>query len=291
MARPYRAYRCNYRSGEILVRREKQWTTRPLAQAMVFPRFHGGVLNLWRSSTGFVAEVEMQVSERVLGFVEQRGASKQDHRYGPISPYHHRDLNRFFETTGICWYFPERYTMAEDIASRIMEAYCAELGVQARDLGVGLFHSKTSPLGPEKCQGVCVFDATSGSLRLTQRLGERFVEILEAAVAMAAAERALDVQAELTRLAHTARGLHPAVAAETSFSGATRHTDCAEVIASGQKAMFRGQSETSEVEVIAHRCTPHGLMYELVSPQPGVRWMVAANQVEPLHGETTLLRV
>lgn len=290
MARPYRAYRYNHRRGEVLVRREKHWTTRPLAQAMVFPRFGGGVLNLWRSGLGFVAEVEMQVSQRVLGFTEQRGAAKEEHRYGPTSPYHQRELNRFFETTGICWYFPERSTMAGDMASRIMEAYCAELGVQARDLGVGPFHSKTSPLGPEKCQGVCVFDATSGSLRLTQRLGERFVEILEAAGATAGAEHDLAAQAELTRFADMARDLHPANVGE-SPGGLTPSPDWVEVIAPGQKAMFRSQSEISEVNVMAHRYTPQGFMYELASPQPGVRWTVAATQVEPLYGETAMLRV
>jgi hypothetical protein len=46
---------------------------------------------------------------------------------------------------------------------RIMEAYCTELGVQVRDVGVGLFHAKLSPLGAGKCQGMCIFDTTAGS--------------------------------------------------------------------------------------------------------------------------------
>ncbi len=55
--------------------------------------------------------------------------------------------------------------------------------------------------------------------------------------------------------------------------------------------MFRGQSEPIEVEVLAYRYTPQGLMYELVPQQAGVKWMVAANQVEPLYGETAMVRV
>lgn len=290
MARPYRAYRHNHRRGEVLVRREKRWTTRPLAQSMVFPRFDGGVLNLWRSPLGFVAEVEMQVSQRVLGFIEQRGATKEEHPYGPTSPYYQRELNRFFETTGICWYFPEWSITSGNIASGIMEAYCAELGVQARDLGVGPFHSKASPLGHEKCQGMCVFDATSGSLRLTQGLGERFVEILGAAAATAGAERDFSAQAELTRFAEMAQELRPANVGELP-GGLAPHPDWVEVIAPGQKAMFRSQSEISEVNVMAHCYTPQGMMYELTYPQPGVRWTVTATHVEPLYGETAMLRL
>ena len=106
MARPYRVYRFDYRKGAIFARQERHWVTKPLAQTMVFPRFQGGVLRLSRSETGFLAEAEMQVSERVLGFTERRGSAKpEEHRYGPSSPYYQREINRFFETTGVCWYF------------------------------------------------------------------------------------------------------------------------------------------------------------------------------------------
>ena len=86
----------------------RHWTTRPQAQTVVFPRFRGGVLNLLQSDDGMVAEVELQVSERVVGFVEQRGRAKTEHLYGPGSEYHQKPIARFFQTTGVCWYFPER---------------------------------------------------------------------------------------------------------------------------------------------------------------------------------------
>ena len=91
MARPYRVFGFNYRTGEIKVKRCRQWTTRPQAQSVVFPRFQGGVLNLLRSDDGMVAEVELQVSERVVGFVEQRGKVKSEHLYGPGSEYYQTD--------------------------------------------------------------------------------------------------------------------------------------------------------------------------------------------------------
>ena len=288
MARPYRVFCYHYGRGEILVRRERQWTTQPIAQAMVFPRFNGGIRNLWLSEAGFIAEVEVQVSERVLGFVEKRGSTKAEHRYGPTSSYHQRELNRFFQTTGVCWYFPGACA-SEAAAAQIMETYCVQFRVQARDVGFGRFHSKTSPLGPGTCQGFCIFDATSGSLRLTQKLGERFAGVVRAAGSRAEAGSDAELRAALIHLAERVAQLSPATVQKGLT--VTEDTGWAEVIAPGQKAMLNGQSETQEVEVLGHRSTRHGLMYELVPPQAGVKWLVAASQVEPLYGQTAMLRV
>jgi hypothetical protein len=70
-----------------------------------------------------------------------------------------------------------------------------------------------------------------------------------------------------------------------------------------------------QVVVLEHRITPHGLMYELkpftekknddvtpsrarrvpaskrLSQKSGVRWLVAANTVQPIPGETKMVRV
>ncbi len=107
MGRPYRVNRFKYRQGEIYVYREKRWTTRPKSMTKVFPSFDGGILQLFRSDEGFVAESELQVSERVTGFTEQRGSTKSEYEYGPGSDFYQKELNRFFETTGVCWYFSE----------------------------------------------------------------------------------------------------------------------------------------------------------------------------------------
>ena len=108
MAHPFRVRRFDMNKGEIYVQGERHWTTRPLTQTRVFPRFNGGILAFSKSNTGFIAETEMQVSERVLGFVEKRGGAQPiEHRYGPGPEFFRRDINRFFETTGVCWNFPQ----------------------------------------------------------------------------------------------------------------------------------------------------------------------------------------
>jgi DEAD/DEAH box helicase domain-containing protein len=136
MAHPYRVFRFDYKSGEILARRERHWTTRPISQTMVFPRFQGGAYLLLRSPRGFLAEVEMQVSERIIGFTEQRGPNKKDHKCGPGSPYFQREITRFFATTGVCWYFGDKNIESEQVAGKLLEAFCAKFGVQERDLAL-----------------------------------------------------------------------------------------------------------------------------------------------------------
>ncbi len=113
MARPYRVIQFNFGSGELRARRERHYSTDPLLQRKAFPQFQGGLLRLWTAESGFVAEVEMQVSERVLGFTERRGSATEKHLYGPASPYFQRELNRFFETTGVAWWFKRAVRISE----------------------------------------------------------------------------------------------------------------------------------------------------------------------------------
>ena len=53
---------------------------------------------------------------------------------------------------------------------------------------------------------------------------------------------------------------------------------------------FLNTGVTEEVEVIGHRYTPQGLLYELRSPEPQVAWMVRASTVIPIYGMTKLVR-
>jgi DEAD/DEAH box helicase domain-containing protein len=292
MARPYRVFKFDYKSGEILARHERHWTTRPISQTMVFPRFQGGAYWLFKSLRGFLAEAEMQVSERVVGFTEQRGPNKQEHKYGPGSPYFQRDITRFFSTTGVCWYFGEKAAESELVATKIMEAFCAKFGVQERDLGVGLFFTKQAPIVPTTCHGACVFDATNGSLRLTQRLAERFPEVLQFAIETAENQSDSETACLLRTLASLDDELRPAVglvSEEPVMSVSADDLEWVTVIAADQSAMYISDDGPRKVLVKGHRYTPHGLMYQLEPSAHLDKWMVAANAVEPIFGETMMI--
>ena len=41
---------------------------------------------------------------------------------------------------------------------------------------------------------------------------------------------------------------------------------------------------------IVYRYTPQGLMYELVSRRPGRRWLVTADAISPLNGDSLMVQ-
>ena len=62
---------------------------------------------------------------------------------------------------------------------------------------------------------------------------------------------------------------------------------CSTATVGDPEAFFR-ESRNDIVTVKNHRYTPKGLMYELAHPDPNITWMVEAESVQPLHGETEL---
>ena len=294
MAKPHRVVGLQYRRQEVVAKREKYFTTQPIAQTMVFPRFPGGTLSVRAGSAGFVAEAEVQVSERVIGFKELRGTAEEEHLYGPLSPYSPRELTRFFPTTGVCWFFTDKRLLSERIGRQILEAYCTSFGVQSREVGIGMFHAKTSPLGGlagERCQGMCIFDATHGSLRLTQRLAELFPGVIETAIALARSQGEANLAVELEALHGAVVTLQPGAATIEAAAVSAGDSDWVTVIAAGGPGMLVSGTRTVEVIIRGHRYTPRGLLYELEPEQPGTTWMVAVRDVRPMFGHSPLVRL
>jgi DEAD/DEAH box helicase domain-containing protein len=293
VARPYRIGQIDIRNGRISARRERHWTTTPLANTMVFPRFSGGILALYGTSEGFLVEAELQVSERVTGFQERRGsATPQQFVYGPSSPFYRRDLNRFFQTTGVCWRFLDKFAVSEETGSRIVQAFSMDFGVQERDLGLGLFHSKQTPFGAGTCQGLCIYDGVSGSLRLTQRLAENFGGVVAAAAAYARAEGHKDVSRQLESLERLVRELRAVNLSDTVEPDPSK-SRWTKVIVPGSRAIYMTDDGPLEVCVREYRYTPKGLVYEL-DPLPTMsegKWMVVGSALQPMHGYTKLIDV
>ena len=292
MARPYRVIHHLHHQREIVVRREKHLTTHPIAQTMVFPRFAGGMQSLRIGGDAFVTEADVQVSERVIGIKEVRGSKEEQHLYGPESGWSQRDLTRFFPTTGVCWFTPRKAFVAEKLGRALLEAYAAGFGVQVRDLGVGLFHANQSPLGEGKVQGMCVYDATHGSLRLTQRLAENFADVVEAARSVAAANGDTELAVELAAFAEEVATLSPGTArAASGMVEPAPESEWVQVVAAGGAAMLVDAGNPTEVTVVGHRYTPRGLLYELEPQQPGTKWRVVARDVQPIYGRSPMAQL
>jgi DEAD/DEAH box helicase domain-containing protein len=303
MARPFRIQSLDYKKGQIRASKSRHYSTKALADTMAFPDFKNGLISAWKAPEGFVAEVELQVSERVKGFIEQRGQSKlPPHEYGPGSPYRQSPLIRAFKTTGICWTFPAHLERSEAVANLIMRSFAFTCGVHERDLGVALFHANQGPFSPDQAKGAVIFDATNGSLRLTERLGRQFSSVVDFAIELA--EAGSQARTDLTTLAQLARGLELASQVSVSEPGAAEG-DWISVIGRNQPALHHHANGPVEVVVLDFRYTPHGVMYQLeplkgpgytqqpdraITKNAPMKWMVLASLVEPLPGRTQMVR-
>ncbi|MGV3774110.1 MAG: DEAD/DEAH box helicase [Verrucomicrobiales bacterium] len=301
MATPYRVVTINNRDRTIVVERERAYTTKPIHCAMVFLDFSKRTLRLRMSKTGFLAEAEMQVRERVSGFKEKRGQAETTHNYGNGSSHHQKPLDRLFHTSGVCWYLPKASLVSDAVAQSIMQAFCAECGIHARDVGVGRFHSPKGPEGFEVTKGVCIYDNANGSLRLTERLAENFTAIVKSAISTERLRGNDDLAATLDELlAEVNRWKEvrlqtdePAeeVANATGYTG--NAGDCEEwvsVIAPGEKAILYSASGNQEVTVLHCLYNPKGLHYQLACDREGVKWMAPIGKLEPILGETKFTR-
>ena len=291
MATPYRVQRFNYRDGQITVRRERRYTTKPMRFAMVFPDFGPGVLRMQRRSTGFLAEAEMQVSERVTGFKEKRGKTETTHTYAPGSSFSQQPLTRFIRTSGVCWFFPNNQLVSDTLANSILQAFCVECGIQPRDLGVGRFHSQSAPNRVSPVNGACIFDNSNGSLRLTERLAANFPAVVTAALKAETtrgntglADALKQLLAELSKVSAVTIPNSPIGLPKQPASAAPE--GWMRIVAPGARAILPTTSGTQEVTVLGHFHTPAGLHYHLEHPSPTIRWMVQFEVIELINGVT-----
>ncbi|MEP6880029.1 MAG: helicase-related protein, partial [Nitrosospira sp.] len=295
LAIPYRVFQLNHAKGEIGTTRTKGiGRTAPVVQTAVFPQFADQMYYVRMSEEAFIIECRVQVSERVIGFIEQYGQSKNEVSYGPNNIYSQKPLNRYIDTTGICFYFPEEKLQREQLGKYICLAFCKVCSVQERDVGWGTFIGQASPLGQEPVKGFAVYDSAFGSLRLTRQIPSCLDEILLEAERIATEEGASKIAAGIKKITLKIKFLGSAkenIAATEIFATGTDE-GWITVIAPDQAAICHdGQSHINEeVTVLKYLYTPHGIRYSLKASREGVNWQVTAAMVHPIHGVTKLER-
>lgn len=294
MAQPKRVQELRYRTGEIFVRSEKRWVTQPILQNKVFPIFDGGILQLSRAETGYLCEAEVQVSERVIGFVEIRGPTRERHMYERGSAYSQTPIQNHLRTTGVCWMFKEVSAVSYSVAEAIRDAYGAICGIETKDLGVGDFFSRTGPLGPGENRGICIYDAIHGSLRLTEKLYHRFQEVLTVATELAnsAGPEGEELVRNLATLSRLIAGLEQVSVHRRQDSVFSDDADdWVTLVAPGSQAFLAGSHAPKEVNILGYRYTPQGLLYQLEHDVQKQIWLVAAKEISPIPGISKLIRV
>ena len=283
MARPFRIKSLEYKKGLIRASKSKRFTTKPDIDTMAFPNFQNGLIDAWKSSAGFMAEVELQVNERVKGFVERRGSNAlPTHQYGAGSPYSQKSLSRLFRTTGVCWAFPAEVDRSYAVGECLMRVFAQTCGIHERDLGTAFFHANEGPFERGQVKGTVVFDATNGSLRLTERMASEFRTVISAAITSMGSDAALTKELEKLRELVDELERASAVASETD---PLLEGDWIRVIDRGQPGMYVSSDAPVEVTVLDCRYTPRGLMYQLEPLRgPGYSVRVAQGKVRRREG-------
>lgn len=291
LGRPYRVFQLKHSKGEITTTKTKGiGRTNPIVQTAVFPQFTDQMYYIRKSSNAFITECSVQVSERVIGFIEQYGQSKNEVTYGPGNTYSQKPLNRYIDTTGVCFHFPEGELQREKIGKYISIAFCKVCSVQDRDVGWGAFISQASPIGPEPVKGFAIYDSAYGSLRLTRQIPPRLDEILREAVRIANEENAPQVAASIEEIMRQITMFGQAqqhVVLNNIFDKGT-NDDWLTVVAANQIAICHdGQSHINEeVLVLGYLYTPNGIRYTLKAAQDDVKWQVCASMIHPINGVT-----
>jgi DEAD/DEAH box helicase domain-containing protein len=301
MGRTYRVFQVRWNHREIKVRRVRQGLTNPLQQTRVFPKFTNGLLGLWGAESSFLAETELQISDRVIGFTERKGDRQVPHLYGPGSNYSRKPITRYFETTGVCWTVPSQAPESLALTGpAIWEAFCRRFGIAPRDVSHAPFQANQGPLGRGPCQGWCIYDTAMGSLRLTQQLAEHFREVVEDALA--------DVRIQAEQISPTAEGSSTfrahveAMESLLEVCGTWNHQDAnmasttegagegwLEVFVPGTQVLrVDPTGDAQEVMVSRYRWAPkNGLVYDLATEPPGT---VTAAQIRAIPDESRMQR-
>lgn len=249
--------------------------------------------HLLKGENGFLAECQMQITERVDGYIDGNG---KEHKYQELRQRNPnlRSRSRNFRTSGVVLCISEpwfkRETSRRRIADALREVFVHEYSVLPQD--VGSVATRISVRGVEdiKPQGCCVavFDEVYGSLRLTERLFLKFNHILNRVLVAADsmgdssdvrefASLVTRIQREVSTLTDRADGNDEAERAPEGYE---------QVFTKGSRVCARQKGQIAEdVEVIQPTLMTGQLMYQVATtPQPGrppVRRWISASEVEP----------
>jgi DEAD/DEAH box helicase domain-containing protein len=283
--KPYRVYQIKYSSNEIKVNLIRGiGTTTALKKVALFPNFANELIFLAKSEHAFYAEVGLQASERVIGFIERWGATKTEHNYNTDSTYTKKPLNKYFTSSGICLYCDDEDYSKEKVAKYLSIAFCRICSVNEREIGFGVFHATKHPLGEEKISGIAIYDSVNGSLRLTSQFTTKINEIFNLAQNLATSEGAMAVAGSISLLGEK---FSQCKVADINLNPISILSDeWVSVIKGGSKAAFNdgGQHINEDVDVLRYAYTPNGLVYFLKPRIEGVSWQVAGTFIKAIPG-------
>jgi DEAD/DEAH box helicase domain-containing protein len=178
----YRVYKVSISSKEILVRKEKRYTTTPSPiPVKVMPNVQAGRL---RRAIGMgeatILECDAQIREAVCGFKERRGPSEFSVTYPKIEhvsgvTWPHPMFSNQFGSSALVLFHPaldaDKVEMTS-LADLLYEALLLAQPFERNDLGKAGGRLAVAFRDLKGCRFLSIFDSTNGSLRLSSRFLE-----------------------------------------------------------------------------------------------------------------------
>ena len=241
-------------------------------------------------SDGFLAECQMQITERVDGYTENQTGRFHSYQELRRNNPNMSARSRNFRTTGVVLRVDRGWFKADlvrrEFADRVREVFSREYSVLAHDIGSSATNITVLDSDGKAWRGGCIvlFDETYGSLRLTERLYTDFEHIL---ARLAAADGDSDgfksvlenIQAEYLQFSST----DPLAG---DFGGEAP-SGYEQVFAQGSRVCFQQKGSIArDVEIIQPTIWTDGqLMYQVEASvragHPPMRTWVPASAVEP----------
>jgi len=298
LTKPYRVFKIEHPNGKVIADKIKGiGKTTPTVQIMVFPQFNDSIYFIRKSSTAFIAECRVQVSERVTGFTERWGKNKKEVIYEPNNEYAQKPLYNLFNTTAICFYFSDEQlpVTLKNLARYIGLSFCKVCSIQDNNIGYSIFSSQLSPIDLLPIKGFAIYDSVMGSLRLTKQIPSRLDEILTEAIRMSNEENEPLYAAAIEEIAQQIKlfGQAQEDIAITELFAVEKEDDWVTVIAANQLALYHdGQNHINDqVTVLRYVYTPEGIKYFLLNPKyPNANWQVRYKDIRPIPETTKLER-
>lgn len=141
--------------------------------------------HLRKGENGFIAECQMQITERVEGFYEGTSGSFKSYQELREKNPNLRPRMRQFRTTGVIIAIEEEWFRdaghRELVVERLREIFCREHSTLPQDVGSVATNISITTTEGHKARSDCIaiFDQTYGSLRLTEKVYEKFGRLLE----------------------------------------------------------------------------------------------------------------
>ena len=243
--------------------------------------------NLVNGDRGFLAECQMLITHRVVGYLDGKGQFNSYQEMRQTNP-RMQTYSRNFRTSGIVFSIEEEWfkkdNFKKDFSDRLHEVFVHEFSIDPRDVGVAATNISVRGFGGHLTHTSCVvvYDETYGSLRLTEKLYRNFAHTLEQ---MVATEQDAEFRTKLTQV----KSLFAEFAKGESVLASDTPTPFGyeQVFAKDSVVCFRERGQVGrDVKIIAPRVGDDGtLMYRIESfakpGQPSIRVSVPAARIEP----------